>query len=269
MQKISKVSTKKRFIFWFSLFVFVILALFFSMSFLSGYKKFTIQNINIYGADILDKSLIRKNIDQSISGKFYYLFSKRNFLIYPKEYIAKNLKDQFKIIDTVSVYVTDLNTLQVDISLRKPQALWCQRGEGVDISKCFFLDKNGFVFSPSPDFSGDAYLKYFGFLPFGDPVGLYFLNSPDLFIKVSSFLNSLKSIDISPLYTNASTSNSFEINLKDQSKIFFNPNDNLDLVFSRLQIFLNSKEWISENIKVYDLHYLDLRFDNKIFYKKK
>ncbi len=269
MQKNTKANSKKRLSFWFLFFLFLIIFVTLGLSFLSGYKKFKIENVNIYGADILDQSLLKENINSTLSGKYYHLFSKKNFLIYPNKYISDNLKSEFKIIDYTSIYLTDINTLQVDVYLREPFALWCQKYDGMDFPKCFFLDKKGFVFSPSPDFSGDAYLKYFGFLPFGDPVGSYFLNSPQSFTKLSDFLISLKKIGISPIYTTASTTNSFEINLKNDSKIFFNLDDDLEKTYFRLDAFLKSKKWISEGITIDSLDYLDLRFGNKIFYKKK
>lgn len=270
IKRFSKDSPKKRKkSFWIIISILLIIIFIIALSFLVNYKKFNISKINIYGADMLDQKAILENIENSLSGKYYILFSKRNFLIYPKEQVYKNLYNQFPVLSSVESYVTESNTLQVDLKLRKAFALWCQRYDDRDFPKCFFLDDNGFVFSPAPDFSGDAYLKYFGFLPFGDPVGSNFLNSPQSFKNLSDFINKLKKIGISPLYTEASTTSSFEINIDKDSKILFNLDYDLNQTFDRLSVFINSKEWLSENLKLTDLEYLDLRFGNKVFYKLK
>jgi uncharacterized membrane protein len=254
---------------FFVLFALIVILFIFSI-FVLNHKKFLIADVRVYGADILGDQNIKTEVASLISGKYFKLYSKKNILFYPKNDIVLKLKKDFPLISSVSIYPTDLNILQIDISLRKPHSLWCDGLPSPEfVSRCYFLDNDGFVFSKAPQFSGDAYFKYYGILPFGAPIGSYFLDSTQSFNDLNDFVLNVKKLNINPVFVLASSATAFEIGLSSGGKILFNTDSSFIDIFSRLETFLNSKDWISSGGLVSNIEYIDLRFGNKIFYKIK
>ncbi len=61
----------------FVLFIFCIVGL----SFLSGYKKMTINQVDVIGTRILGEDEIRNFVNDKISGKYLYVFQRKNSFI--------------------------------------------------------------------------------------------------------------------------------------------------------------------------------------------
>ena len=57
------------------------------LSFLSNYKKMTINAVVVNGTRIINESDIQDFIGSSMSGKYLYLFNKHNAFIYPHDFI--------------------------------------------------------------------------------------------------------------------------------------------------------------------------------------
>jgi hypothetical protein len=253
----------------FFVFIFFILIIL-SLSLLSFYKQLRIDNIRVVAPDSFDQDILKSDVSSLIEKKYFHLFSKENIFIYPKKELVSFLKSKFPNIDTVDITAVDKNTLLLNIKERVPFALWCDSLPKEDhISKCYFLDSSGFVFAKAPQFSGDAYFKYYGILPEQSPIGSYFLKTPGRFKEVSDFFSYAKTLSISPIYLVASGENYFELFLFGGARVIFDTVEPIKESAKRLGILVKTENILQKDGGSILVDYIDLRFGNKIFYKNK
>jgi hypothetical protein len=134
-----------RFLFWLLLMIFFcvsIYILFFS-------QQLDIENIVISGnQEIASKDILQK-VNEAFGGKYYKLFSKRNFFFVRKDEVARALKGSFIRLEVMGVKKLFPNTIEVEVKERQPELIWCSGGV------CYFVDKEGFVYE-GVDGAGDA-----------------------------------------------------------------------------------------------------------------
>ena len=248
------------------------------LSWLSKISLLQIENIEVSGNSTVSKDEIINLIKMETSAKYLMLFSKNSIFLYPKKSIEKKLLDDFKKIYKLSIKSKGLKTLVVNIAERKPNSLWCfSKSEDGSVRKnensgmCYFLDEEGVIFSEAPDFSGGAFLRYYGLLDgVEQPVGQIYLPS-EKFKEVSRFVSSLENLGISPAGFRAESENNYEIYLKNGVKIIFDDNQPFDKTLENIQSILSEIDFkgdYSANNPL-KINYVDMRFGNKIFYKTK
>lgn len=258
------------------------LILFFSivwaLSFFSDDKHIVIDNITITGTHIINQDDVKSEIYKDISGKYIYLFSKSNSLIYPRKQIYNDLRLKFPRIETLSVSRQGLKTLHVDISERTGSFLYC----GTDVPQstgeigenCYFINNDGYIFDKAPYFSGNVYFKYYATLEGNEenPLGQQMI-SIDQFHRIMRFIDKISSIGFKPIYIvlGQDDTDHLYLNHGENStipEIIFKDNDDLDLIQDNLSIAMRKNEFANEiNSKYNTLLYIDLRFNNKVLYK--
>ena len=264
---------RKNFIIKLFVFIFVFLLSIVGLVFLSRMEKININKISILGSDIINKEDISKKTADFLNGKYLYIFPKTNIFLYPKTDLINYLYKEYPRIKNIEIkdISLDFKTLEISISLRESKALWCDKlslEEG-EVSRCYFLDDLGFVFAPSPDFSGNAYFKYYGILPYGDPIGSYFLEDKEKFKEISSLVDEIYKLEISPLYMVAENQEKFTIYLAGGSKIFFDTTESILKTKERIHTLIKSDDLFKKEGGILEVDYIDLRFGDKVFYKLK
>lgn len=259
-------------ILYFLLAVFVVVGL----SFLSSYKKMTINNIKIVGNKILSSEEIENVINENLAGKYLYLFSKKNAFIYPHDRIYDGLLSHFTRIEKLSLDVKNVNTLEVFIKERSGLYMWC--GENIPLSvdqmgdNCYFINDSGYIFDHAPYVSGNLYFKYF--IPIPDTKNI--LGSSMMDEKTfRSFVRLIDDISMSGLEPSHLTY------VDDEVYIYLSHKDGAtnpyimikkDADFKKLgddiSVAMSQAEFKDEVLGKYDnLLYIDMRFDDKVFYK--
>ena len=137
--------------------LFSLVLLLFLTSWGAGLKKINIQNIEVVGNFVLKESDILKIINEDISGKYFWLYSKSDILIYPKSKIEKDLLKSFSQIKDLKIKFKDFRSLRIEIAERKPSALWCDDLAG---EHCYFIDESAYLYDEAPIFSNNTYFKY-------------------------------------------------------------------------------------------------------------
>jgi hypothetical protein len=174
--------------------------------------------------------------------------------------------------------------IEMGINEREPLATWC--GESFDptfisteniseenTEKCYFIDKEGYLFAEAPYFSTGVYAKYYGKIEgAGDTVGSTFASN--IFPRFLSLKNSLIAIGLKPvifyekengdtyIYLASKTTDKYgpEIRVKNES--------NFEKVAENLEAALTTEPLKTEFKNKYSsLLYIDLRFGNKVYYK--
>lgn len=237
-----------------------------------------INSVEVKGNKVVDAADIKSVVDQTISGKYLWLFPKTNILFYPKGHIVSALQDSFKRLKDVDASLTGRNTLGVTVSERAPLFTWC----GVKVpdtqksDTCYFLDKDGYIFDEAPYFSGEVYFKFYGdvVLENGNPAGSYFLK-PD-FAKIVTLKTMLEGMGLRPAAFYKDTGEDAKIFLSNSTtsvmgpEILFKTSDDLARVAENLQAAIITDP-LKSNLKskYSSLLYIDLRFGNKVYFKFK
>ncbi len=251
-----------------AVFYFVCLvALFFILSLVSKIKGFAIKDVAVSGASVISTDEIKSAVQKDISGNYLHLFSKKNIFIYPKNKIERDLRDNFKRIKNLNVAMGEHSTLDIKLTEQNQEFLWC-----ADAIKCYFLNKDGLIFSEAPFFSGDVYFKFFTTLSSADaahPIGAKVF-SPETMAGISDLINSLPAIGLKSISLSSDLPGSFAIALAgaNSPKLLIKEKSDFTKIYNNLSSALNTeplKTKIKENYA--SLKYIDLRFENKVYYK--
>lgn len=271
---------KKRMMLGFVFFIILIVAL----SFLSKNRNLTIHDIRVEGNHVVETQSIIDVAEARMAGNYLHLFSRANAALYPNTRMKNDLFADFSRISAVDISLVNLKTLSIKITERKPEYLWC----GIDIpatdaasfqNTCYFLDDAGYIFDQAPYFSGNIYFKFYGW-PHGSPPddfsGNHFLPADD-FEKLVYVKNSLANLNLKPDMFKVSADGDYEIYLEDPTgksdarpKIVFNKGNDFEKIINNLSSALNSEPLQTDfKNKFVSLLYIDLRYDNKVYYKFK
>ncbi len=249
---------RKIIIFKISLVIIFIGCLIAALSWFFKLKAFAIENINVSGAVSVDAVDIHSIAQKYIAGDYLFLFPRSNRLIYPKGVIESGIKRAFPVIQDVIISASG-NVLSISVTERTSAYLWCLK------LQCYFMDSTGFVYAPAPNFSGNAFLVLSGNIT-GDPIGSYYLDQ-DRF-------SSLKGL-VSEMALSGIKINSIDMTDPAQSKIVLTKGGSILFKADQdIGALTDSIMLVKDNTKVFDgkasstLDYLDMRFGNKVFYKK-
>jgi hypothetical protein len=245
-------------------------------SLVSKLKMLSVSAVTFSGNQVVTNTELQEVVDMSLRGNYLGLFSKRNILLFPKKHILASVADAFPRIQTADLELEDTNSIRITVEERKPHALWCDHVALLDEDQirkgCYFMDDHGLIFAPAPYFSGSVFFRYFGAVK-GEPVGLRYL-SEDMFKALELLRQDLAEIDIPVAGIEVKDNNEIEI-LFTQSvkqgaartgKILATMND-LGRTFENVETFVRESR-VSDRKFLDNVEYIDVRFGNKVFYKK-
>lgn len=244
------------------LFILVLVGVYF----LSKWDQINIKKVEVVGAKVLDKDELESFVYSKLEGKYLYLFPKSNFVITPRSKIKKDLMSSFRRIETLNFDVSNPETLKIEITERIPFYTWCGEVFSPENS-CEFMDKDGYVFDQAPFFSGEVYFRFYG------PLNEFYFQK-DNFKNLILFIENLKRIDLTPVALVTKEDSEADIYLSSNSlstsspKIILSQADDLEKIFQNLKSSLDAEPLVNNIKKNYsNLQYLDLRFQNKVYYK--
>lgn len=148
---------------WFSraLIILVLLFLFFvAGGGVSHKSKWQILEANVVGGSAVSAEEVRELAMNKILGNYFLVYARNNSHLFPVGEINQALLSAFPRISEVSVERTDEHSITINISERKPYALWC--GEKQIPKDCWFIDEVGFIFDKAPVFSKGVYMEVYG-----------------------------------------------------------------------------------------------------------
>ncbi len=279
--KNNQIRQKRRTIFYRKLFfIFIsLLIIVAGLSFLSRYEKLTVQNVQIHGNKIIDTALLEDLARKDLAGNKLFLFARRNSFIYPKEKIKKDLLDNFKRISKVDLKILDLNTLDISLVEREGKYLWCKEIDANSKEpKCYFLDDAGYIFDEAPFFSGSAYFKFYGpesIKQMNDPISQNLLPA-DEFLRLISFYEAISKSEVlpKPIALLIRENNEYEFIFAGEDevmapKIIFKKENNFEKIFANLNSAILTDPLKSQLKNISNLEYIDLRFNDKVYFKFK
>lgn len=259
------------------LFLFALSIVIFFLAYISRMAGLNISSVEITGNKVIDTEILKAIVEKEIQGKYLWFFPRTNVLFYPKNDIKNELSNRFKRLKDINFSIRDREILVVSMTERAGLYTWC----GITLpeintaeQKCYFLDKDGYIFDEAPYFSGEVYFKFYGETILDDngiPSGSYF--SPHIFSELILFKETLETIGLKPVVSYIENNGDIKILLarKNESigpEIIFKADADFQKLAENLQAALTTEPLQSNFDKKYSsLLYIDLRFGNKVYYK--
>lgn len=249
---------------------FIAAILFFRLPFLQ------ISTINVNIATQPDISMIKEKVMSDIEGEYLGLIPRSNIFFYPKSSIKDDLINSFRTIDNLKIKRSGFSSIDIDIISRKTEALLCNGfyGDVEQEERCYSVDKDGYVFERSPDYSDGVYIHYYKDLEQEDAV----IGSRFIDIKLfNDFQNFAKVIRNSGIITSGillGDSEQYELYIKNpdssDATVYFDNQVSFEKTAENLVVFWNdtiAKQKKATSTTNFD--YINLRFGNNIFYVTK
>lgn len=244
------------------------LAVLFLIVYTARQERFLIDDVAVEGENINEREEVAKAVEQMLDGYYLWLMPRRNFLLYPREGMTKSLLKNFPHLKSVALKLVESRDLVVAVEGRVPTALYCQSVlSDLQISDCFFLDEDGFIFAPAPSFSGIVYFVYTKENPLAPAIGQNVLPAEE-FQRLSKFLEVFKGLKI---YSTSLQIGTKELNLSmsNGGTLLWRRNADLAIIRADLEAFLGSETVKNEAGFLDRVSRLDLRTDHKVFFKMK
>jgi hypothetical protein len=248
--------------------LFLSTAIFAGLVFLSRLQKFRIAEFDVSGNVLVSANDVSIAAQNFLSGNYFWFFPKNNDLLYSRHGLEKTLSEKFRRIAGVSVHLKNFRTLSIAITERSLNALWCD-GEPNSVlpENCWFMDDNGLIFAPAPQFSGDAYFKYYGLVSATtSPIGQPYLASTTEFQSLTEFVKRADDFSLQPIYLQDAGQGQFIVGLSGGGQIYIDANQSLSKEGDNLEALLGI---FSASTTPLDFDYIDLRFGDKLYYKMK
>ena len=224
---------------------------------------FRIRDISVSGAAVIGADTVETKVREALAGNYLFIVPRDSALMYPKRTIIKELQAMYPRFSSIELSLEGVETLQIDVVEREPFALYCE-GE---VSPCYFLDDQGFIFDRAPIFSEGVYFLYTSEAEFTNPLGRALLPREE-FRAVSEMVRKLKTWRIQPRRL-ALAEGEYQLFLESGARIRWLRGNDTSMVLSNLESFLSSDAIKDQNNFWEQLSELDLRTDNKVFYSFK
>lgn len=248
--------------------VFLVLIFIGSTIFLLFFSPFLlVTKINISGAQDLDASSLRSVASSVMAGRYFNAIAKDNLILVSDQKVKLALLDKFKRIEEVQVSKKFPDTLEIKIKERKSMLVLCCAGA------CFIIDNSGVSYAAA-DFASNE-LQENNLIVIVDDSGKTIELGEKMLdpaymkylLDIKENLKSDLSIEIDKTYhTPQLVSGDIRATTADGWQIYFDSNLSIQKELDALKLVLSEKVGEENKDK---LEYVDLRTENKVYYKLK
>lgn len=233
--------------------------------FFSSFVK--IQKVEILGLSELPRSEIEPVVTEIYGGKYFGVFPKNGFFLFPSKKMEDVLGDKFRKIKNVNIKKTFPNNVSIEVVERKSLLVWCSGGP------CYLIDENGLAYMgadfSSPDIVQNHLIKMVdtSAKPVALGASLFSKEYIDFLLGAVVELPQKSGIElIEECDTPSRLAGEMTFYSPDGVKISLSTELPLDQTMKNLEIFMR-KQLSEEERK--NIEYLDLRFESRVFYKIK
>ena len=220
-------------------------------------EALTINKVTVSGGETIPHSEVEGIVREKLDGAYLKLIPHAFAFAYPEKDIINSLKE-IKRIKNLNVVRVGGTKLAVEFEEYVPHALWCKDS---DSDGCYFLDDNGYSFSPAPSLTGGSFVRFVSVAT--DPSEQVQAFNPDEYKKVHELISlfsqsgwyvSKAELDgAGDAFFTIVEGGEFKISLKQSAT------DTVD----NMKTVLNSEKFA--HIKPGNFEYVDLRFGSKVF----
>ncbi len=112
---------RKIFLRKFSIFVFLVLVLIASLTYLSRLSRLNIAEIKISGNQVTETENIKNVVNDTLSGNYFWFFPKTNIFLYSKNKIIEALATKFQRLKDVNIKTDQNRVLEISVTERIPK----------------------------------------------------------------------------------------------------------------------------------------------------
>ena len=246
---------------WAIVFIFscvvVVVAMLHYLSFMPSYN---VQSIVATGASRTAAIEIEEYAYNYIHRGNRLLFSSSNIFLYQPSLVRDALLTQFPPLKSARVGRSSPLSTTVEIALeeREAYALWCG-----SVSRCYDIDKDGFVFARSGAAHTAPYVFYGGLVETaGSPIGSHFAEGH--FEWLLTFLKLLEREGFVPEGASVENERDMTIQIKNSFYLKASFGESAQDLVKNLQLVLASDTLKDKDGKI---EYIDLRFGDRVYYK--
>jgi cell division septal protein FtsQ len=224
-----------------------------------------IKKISLEGVAELEYEDVYNKVSESFSGKYFYFIPKNNLILISRNRMRKELSDSFKKISKVEIEKIFPDGIAVKIVERKALLVWCSAGP------CYIIDENGYAYTWT-DFESDE-VKQNNLLNIvdnsGKPVaiGEKVLDEEymEFVMALEDKLNGETGIKINNKYhVGSRIAEEVRVRVEEGWEIFFSTSLPMENSIQTFKTFLEKEMTNKDKSK---LEYIDLRAENKVYYK--
>lgn len=230
------------------------------LAFASHHTAITVQEILISGNQTILDTELRDVVSKRLGGRYGFLFARSNILLYPKDALVASVLNIYPRIKEAHVDTKNLKTIELSVVEREPFALWCGESETRPEVPCYFLDKEGFIFTEAPSFTDPLFFVYYGAVG-GRPLGSQYLTI-EAFTEITQFISLFEALEFEPVAFVSQENTDAAVVLNSGARIYFDRADDLREVFERLESVFSAETFTPDT----RFEYIDLRFGNKVYY---
>lgn len=246
------------------LFVIVIVGVVILFGVAVRHPNLQITTVSVEGGEVIDAEEVSARVKSLLAGRVLWIFPRSSTLLIQTDTLEQEIREQFPRIATIAIDRDNTQGLIVRITEYQEAFLWC---DGDDT--CFFMDRNGVVYSPAPVFSGTAYSKIFSGIPRA-PLPFEGM-TPQALTLVKTLEQGLETLGITPSVFRFVSAQEVRVDFlhnKDIAQFIVDPTTpvetSLEYLISGIRTEPLASLFHDETKK---LLYIDVRFPNNIVYK--
>lgn len=240
--------------FWLSILIIIIVSVIFYLCCLSPY--FQIENIKISGDENIQPKIIQSEVRRQLGRKILSFTSDSIFLVNFSE-IRDSILRKFPQIASIDFKKSFPSTILIKVKEREPVAIFSSGKE------YFLIDKEGVIFRQIFNLNHQKFLVIQKEVKNPMP-GEKVIDQNDLsrILEIESKLK--KNLSISLLGVSVASQDKLEAKTTEGWEIYFNFHKDVDWQILKLKLALQKKITPEDRKK---LNYIDLRFDDQVYYK--
>ncbi len=238
---------------------------------------FKLQVFSVSTDGVLERTEIEKYIQKELTQEIFGIIPRSSIFISQKKYVEDVLRKTYPRIAEVKVKRVGFSSLNIDLTEKKPTALWCgdivpsiaEKSASRDVpvsddmwGTCYTLDSHGYIYAKAPVFSGNVFPRYYGSLEKAEPIGQQFVPEAD-FERWQLFYTSLIQETVYPMALLFVDEQDIEVFLSNGIKMFIPRTSDIEKTKENYETVFGTAQVVTEK----EIEYIDFRFGNKVFIK--
>lgn len=218
---------------------------------------FKIKSIEVIGADKISPEDIKSLVSSEIVADQSWFFPRNNFLFINTGRINNLLQKTFPDFSRVRTTLAGIGNLVIEVSERAPYAIWCDSNGG----HCSIIDSQGFAFDKNSD-SRSATLTIF---TDSKPTIGGIIFDENKFSEIKKILNHFNQSGFK-IISISENKNDYFIKIETDLEVRITSGDELESITTKLISIINDQNSAQDHSSI---DYIDLRYGNKVFIKRR
>jgi cell division septal protein FtsQ len=211
---------------------------------------FAIQGMDIQGVRHTDVVALQQGVQPLVESYRYMLIPNNHVFLYQKKNIEKFILQTYPSVETVDMHIDTSRKLIIRIKDRKPLGVWCT-------DECYLYDTSGVLFKKSFKYTGALFVSWTDMEK--KPVHLLEIVACKELCTNTEFMDFLNMYRIEK-----ATIGEQQLELMSADGYTIKTGFVASSTMTRIRKVVDNKPELLKGIE-----YLDVRFENKVFYKEK